>query len=65
MVLSPRVGESIKLVKLLRRMRWRSELPQGEWRGVFQPRALSEPYVNLSIHTAPIIQPPLHRLPSG
>jgi hypothetical protein len=28
MVLSPRVGESIELIKLLRRVRWRSELPQ-------------------------------------
>jgi hypothetical protein len=25
--------------------------------GEFHPQALSEPYVNLSIHTAPIIQP--------
>src|SRR3954453_2529684 len=29
----------------------------GEWRGASQPRALSEPDVNLSIHPAPIIQP--------
>ena len=29
----------------------------GEWRGTSQPRALSEPDVNLSIHPAPIIQP--------
>jgi hypothetical protein len=28
MVLSPRVSESIELVKLLRRVRWRIELPQ-------------------------------------
>lgn len=26
--------------------------------GESHPRALSEPYVNLSTHTAPIIQPP-------
>jgi len=26
--------------------------------GESHPRALSEPYVNLSAHTAPIIQPP-------
>ena len=25
--------------------------------GEFHPEALSEPYVNVSIHTAPIIQP--------
>jgi len=30
---------------------------EGEWRGALQPRALSEPDVNLSIHPAPIIQP--------
>jgi hypothetical protein len=29
----------------------------GEWRGTSQPRALSEPDVNLSIHPPPIIQP--------
>ena len=29
----------------------------GEWRGTSQPRALSEPDVNLSIHPAPIIRP--------
>jgi hypothetical protein len=29
----------------------------GEWRGALQPRALSEPDVNLSIHPAPVIQP--------
>jgi hypothetical protein len=29
----------------------------GEWRVTSQPRALSEPDVNLSIHPAPIIQP--------
>ena len=32
-------------------------LDEGEWRGASQPRALSEPDVNLSIHPAPIIQP--------
>ena len=32
-------------------------LDEGEWRGALQPRALSEPDVNLSIHPAPIIQP--------
>jgi len=32
-------------------------LQEGEWRGTSQPRALSEPDVNLSIHPAPIIQP--------
>jgi hypothetical protein len=32
-------------------------LGEGEWRGALQPRALSEPDVNLSIHPAPIIQP--------
>jgi len=32
-------------------------LDEGEWRGTSQPRALSEPDVNLSIHPAPIIQP--------
>ena len=37
---------------------------EGEWRGASQPRALSEPDVNLSIHPAPIIQPPVPR-PSG
>ena len=36
----------------------------GEWRGASQPRALSEPDVNLSIHPAPIIQP-LVPVPSG
>src|SRR5664279_1930614 len=36
----------------------------GEWRGASQPRALPEPDVNLSIHPAPIIQPPVPR-PSG
>ena len=30
---------------------------EGEWRGTSQPRALSEPDVNLSIHPAPIIRP--------
>jgi hypothetical protein len=30
---------------------------EGEWRGTSQPRALSEPDVNLPIHPAPIIQP--------
>jgi hypothetical protein len=30
---------------------------EGEWRGASQPRALSEPDVNLAIHPAPIIQP--------
>ena len=37
---------------------------EGEWRGTSQPRALSEPDVNLSIHPAPIIQP-LAPGPSG
>jgi hypothetical protein len=32
-------------------------LDEGEWRGTSQPRALSEPDVNLPIHPAPIIQP--------
>jgi hypothetical protein len=32
-------------------------LDEGEWRGASQPRALSEPCVRLSPHTAPIIQP--------
>ena len=32
-------------------------LQEGEWRGALQPRALSEPDVNLSIHPAPVIQP--------
>jgi hypothetical protein len=32
-------------------------LDVGEWRGASQPRALSEPDVNLPIHPAPIIQP--------
>ena len=36
----------------------------GEWRGALQPRALSEPDVNLSIHPAPIIQPWVPR-PNG
>ena len=31
----------------------------GEWRGASQPRALSEPCVRLSPHTAPVIQPPV------
>ena len=39
-------------------------LDKGEWRGTSQPRALSEPDVNLSIHPAPIIQP-LVPVPSG
>src|SRR5271154_5167183 len=39
-------------------------LDEGEWRGASQPRALPEPDVNLSIHPAPIIQPPVPR-PSG
>ena len=30
---------------------------EGEWRGASQPRARSEPDVNLSIHPAPIIRP--------
>src|ERR1700676_3999213 len=37
---------------------------EGEWRETSQPRALSEPDVNLSIHPAPIIQPLVPR-PSG
>ena len=32
-------------------------LEEGEWREASQPRALSEPCVRLSPHTAPIIQP--------
>jgi hypothetical protein len=36
----------------------------GEWREALQPRALSEPDVNLSIHPAPIIQPLVPK-PSG
>jgi len=34
-------------------------LDEGEWRGASQPRALSEPCVRLSPHTAPVIQPPV------
>src|SRR5580700_614324 len=40
------------------------DLDIGEWRGASQPRALSEPDVNLSIHPAPIIQPLVPR-PNG
>ena len=29
--------------------------------GESHPRALPEPYVNLSIHTAPIVQPLIHK----
>jgi len=32
-------------------------LQVGEWREAFQPRALPEPDVNLSIHPAPVISP--------
>ena len=39
-------------------------LDEGEWRGALQPRALSEPDVNLSIDPAPIIRP-LFPGPSG
>jgi len=39
-------------------------LEVGEWRGALQPRALSEPDVNLSIHPAPVIQPLIPQ-PSG
>ena len=31
----------------------------------FHPRALPEPYVSLSTHTAPITQPPTETLPSA
>lgn len=56
---SKKVGNAMKRPQAKRRLRKAVQfLPvnKGEWRKVLPPSALSEPYVSLSTHTAPIIQ---------
>ena len=52
-------GMAARLNHTMSRQLWQSfsSIEIGEWRGTSQPRALSEPDVNLSVHPAPIIQP--------